>query len=240
MKKSSITLLTTALFASAPAFADGLSGTLDLNSTSGIFSARGSLNYSLEVSPNLFVGASVSPIYTPSLPTDQFGLQTRVAAKYVALITKNFDYSVNAYVGTGVNLQVLPVPVTVAADLNAGVDGYNQIASGIKVYGGIDGKLIFAFAGGGLGYDLAGFGGFFFEPIANLEARVQGAVGLGGAFSGGNAVRWEAVSSLYYAFAPQFKLGANIGYGSNGFRIGLGVLFTEKPGSLGIAGNYLP
>jgi hypothetical protein len=242
MKKAIALLSTIAVMTAfaAPAFADGFSGTLNVGSDGGVFSIRGGLNYSLEVSPNLFVGASLNPSLFPGLPSDQFGLQGRVAAKYVLLITKTQTTSVNAYLGTGVNLQVLPQPVSVLVDINAGGDGYFLIAKGIKVYGGIDTKLIYAISANSFGYDLASYGGFFFEPVANLEGRIQVSVGLGGSFSGASTFRWNAETSLYYAFMPQLKVGVNLGYGSSGFSIGLGVLFTEKPGSLGIAGNYVP
>ena len=225
---------------STPAFADGFSGTLNVGSQGGLFSIAGGLNYSMEVSPNIFIGASLNPSVYPSLPNNQFSLGARIGAKYVILLTKNATTSMNAYVGTGVNLQVIPSPIGVSMDINAGLDNYTLISKGIKIYGGVDARLSYFISAGSFGYDLGGYGGLFFEPITNLEARVQLSAGIGGGFSGGSAFRWNAETSAYYAFIPTVKVGVNVGYGSNGFSIGLGVLFTEKPGSLGIAGNYLP
>ncbi len=239
MKTGIIALATIAALAST-AFADGFSGTLNADSQGGIFSIAGGLNYSIEVSPNVFVGASLNPSFTPSLPADQFGLGARVGAKYVILLTKNATTSMNAYVGTGINLQIVPSPFGVSMDVNAGLDNYTSIAKGIKVFGGVDTKLTYFISAGSFGYDLAGYGGLFFEPVTNLEARVQLSAGFGGTFSGGGNFRWNAETSAYYAFAPQVKVGVNLGYGSSGFSVGVGLLFTEKPGSLGIAGNYLP
>ena len=239
MKTGIIAFATIAALAST-AFADGFSGTLNVGSQDGGFSIAGGLNYSIEVSPNIFVGASLNPSVYPGLPNNQFSLGARVGAKYVILLTKNATTSMNAYVGTGINLQVIPSPIGVSMDINAGLDNYSLISKGIKIYGGVDTKLIYFISAGSFGFDLAGYGGLFFEPITNLEARVQIGAGFGGSFSGGSAFRWNAETSVYYAFVPQVKVGMNLGYGSNGFSIGLGVLFTEKPGSLGIAGNYLP
>jgi hypothetical protein len=240
MKKGIALLLSIlSLSFTAPALADGFSATLEGGSDGGLFSTRASLNYSMEIIPNTFIGASLQPAVLWNVPGTQFAVGARVAAKHVFLITKDFTTSVNAYIGTGINLFVVPA-FAVGADINAGLDGYKVIGTGIKVYGGLDTALNYNFTSSAFGYNLSAYGGLFFEPVRNLEARVQGGVGFGGSFSGGSAFTWKAESSIYYTFMPQFKLGANIGYGSNGFSIGLGLLFAEKPGSLGIAGNYLP
>jgi hypothetical protein len=238
MKKLFAVFFTTAAL-TAPALADGFSGTLVAGSQGGLFSIAGGLNYSVEVAPNLFLGGSLNPVVAFTNPT-AFGLNARLGGKYVLLVTKSASTNVNAYVGAGTNISFAAQPIAVSADINAGLDGWNTIATGVKLYGGLDGNLSYGFTSNTFGYDIAAYGGVFFEPIRNLEARLQGSVGYGGVFNGAGGLRWNAESSLYYTFVPEAKVGVNVGYGSSGFSVGLGFLFAQKPGSLGIAGNYLP
>ncbi len=221
---------------SSVALADGFSTTLDMPviPTSN-FSVRLGLNYSLEVSPNLFVGASINPTITPGA-ANVFSLNARIGAKYVVLLYKDFSSLVNGYVGAGIAASVVPTPFNIGADVNAGLYAITALGGGFKLYGGADGKLGYNFTVGAIDYSAIGYVGVFVEPLTSLELRLQGSAGVVG-----GAGFFAASSSLYYTIVPQFKVGVTAVYNSNGaFVFGLGALFAEKPGTLGIAGNYLP
>ncbi len=236
--KRAFLLTVTALGLSSAALADGFSATLEVPIVP-TFSAKLGLNYSLEVSPNLFIGGSLNSTITPGA-TNVFGLTARVGAKYVLLLLKNSTTSVNAYLGAGVNASVIPAPFTIGLDLNAGINAITAIGGGFKFYGGVDGVVAYVFTGGAFVFSLAANAGVFFEPVTNLEFRLQGLVALVGT-AGLTGFGWGVGSSLYYTIVPQFKVGLTAAYGSSGaFVFGLGALFAEKPGTLGIAGNYLP
>ena len=236
--KRAFLLTMTALGLSSAALADGFSATLEVPIVP-TFSAKLGLNYSLEVSPNLFIGGSLNSTITPGA-TNVFGLTARVGAKYVLLLLKNSTTSVNAYLGAGVNASVIPTPFTIGLDLNAGINAIAAIGGGFKFYGGVDGVAVYVFTGGAFVFSLAANAGVFFEPVTNLEFRLQGLVALVGT-AGVTGFGWGINSSLYYTIVPQFKVGLTAAYGSSGaFVFGLGALFAEKPGTLGIAGNYLP
>ena len=236
--KRAFLLTVTALGLSSAALADGFSATLEVPIVP-TFSAKLGLNYSLEVSPNLFIGGSLNSTITPGA-TNVFGLTARVGAKYVLLLLKNSTTSVNAYLGAGVNASVIPTPFTIGLDLNAGINAIAAIGGGFKFYGGVDGVAVYVFTGGAFVFSLAANAGVFFEPVTNLEFRLQGLVALVGT-AGVTGFGWGINSSLYYTIVPQFKVGLTAAYGSSGaFVFGLGALFAEKPGTLGIAGNYLP
>ena len=239
--KRAILLTATALGLASAALADGFSATLDVPIIpTNNFSVRLGLNYSLEVSPNLFIGASLNPSITPGA-ADVFGLSARVGAKYVLLLLKNSTTSVNAYVGAGLDATIIPAPFSIGVDVNAGIYAVTAIGGGFKLYGGADGEIGYIFTGAGaFVYSVIANVGVFFEPVTNLEFRVQGTAALIGV-AGLTGFGWGIGSSLYYTIVPQFKVGLTVSYGSGGaFVFGLGALFAEKPGTLGIAGNYLP
>jgi hypothetical protein len=230
----------TAFVVSSAAYADGFSATLDVPIVpTNQFSVRLGLNYSLEVTKNLFIGASLNPSFTPS-NTNQFGLTARVGAKYVVLIAKSAESIFNGYVGAGATANILPQPFGISADINAGLDGVFGLGAGFKLYTELNGKAGYDFTASVFGYQVDATLGIFVEPIQNLEFRLQGSGGILGIANTSNFF-WLASSSLYYTIVPQFKLGVTAAYGSSGaFVFGLGALFAEKPGTLGIAGNYLP
>lgn len=176
--KGFIIAATATLGLSGAALADGFSATLDtLILPTTQFSVRLGLNYSLEVTKNLFVGVSVNPSYTPS-NTEPFGLNARVGAKYVILIAKSASSIFNGYVGAGATASILPAPFNIGADINAGLDGVFGLGAGFKLYGGLNGKLGYNFTGNAFSYQADAVLGIFVEPIENLEFRVQGAVGV--------------------------------------------------------------
>lgn len=222
---------------SSAALADGFSATLNMPIIpTNNFSIGFGLNYSLEVSPNLFVGASLNPTIAPSA-ANVFSLTARVGAKYILLLYKDFSSLVNGYVGAGIGASVVPTPFSVGADVNAGIYAITALGSGFKLYGGADGRLGYNFTAGAIDYGVFGYVGVFVEPLTSLELRLQGSVGINST----SAFAFAASSSLYYTIVPQFKAGLTAAYGSNGaFVFGLGALFAEKPGTLAIAGNYLP
>jgi hypothetical protein len=230
----------TALGLSSAALADGFSATLDVPIVpTNQFSVRLGLNYSLEVSKNLFIGASLNPSFTPS-NTNQFGLTARVGAKYVVLIAKSAESIFNGYVGAGATANIVPQPFGISADINAGLDGVFGLGAGFKLYTQLNGKAGYDFTASVFGYQVDATLGIFVEPLQNLEFRLQ-ATGVFAGVGNINGFGWALGSSLYYTIVPQFKLGVTAGYGSGGaFVFGVGALFAEKPGTLGIAGNYLP
>jgi hypothetical protein len=233
--KRAILITATALGFSSAALADGFSATLDMPiiPTSN-FSIGLGLNYSLQVIENLYVGASLNPTITPGA-ANVFSLGARVGAKYVVVLFKDNASLVNGYVGAGVEATVVPA-FSIGADVNAGVYGITGIGGGFKLYGGLDAEAGYNFTASLFVYDISTKVGVFVEPITNLEFRVEGLVGIN---NGG--FNWGVGSSLYYTIIPQFKVGMSAGYGSGGaFVFGIGALFAEKPGTLGIAGNYLP
>ena len=238
--KRAFLLTVTALGLSSAALADGFSATLDMPIIpTSSFSIRLGLNYSLEVSKNLFIGGSLNPTITPGA-ANVFGLTARVGAKYVLLLLKDSASSVDAYLGAGVGASIIPEPFSIGVDFNVGIKAITALGGGFKLYGGADGVVAYVFTGGAFLYTVGANLGVFFEPITNLEFRVQGTATLIGV-AGATAFGWGIGSSLYYTIIPQFKVGLTASYGSNGaFVFGLGALFAEKPGSLGIAGNYLP
>jgi hypothetical protein len=229
-----------ALAISSAAYADGFSATLDVPIVPTTqFSVRLGLNYSLEVTKNLFIGASLNGSYTPS-NTNQFGLNARLGAKYVLLIAKSANTIFNGYIGAGANANILPQPFGISADVVAGLDGVFGLSQLVKLYGEINGKASYDFTASVFGYQADATLGVFLEPIQNLEFRVQGTVGIVGV-ANASSFFWLANSSLYYTIVPQFKLGVIVGYGSSGaFTFGVGALFVQKPGTLGLPGAYLP
>ncbi len=233
--KRTILITATALGLSSAALADGFSATLEMPIIpTSTFSIGLGLNYSVQVAENLFVGASLKPAVGFN-PAFAFSLGARVGAKYVVVLLKDSASLVNGYIGAGVDAGILPA-FSIAADVNAGVYGITGLGGGFKLYGGLDGMVGYNFTASALGYDVSAKIGVFVEPISNLELRVEGGVGIDPV-----GFNWGIGSSLYYTFVPQFKAGLSVAYGSNGaFVFGLGALFAEKPGTLGIAGNYLP
>lgn len=251
-------LLKTALLASSvllpsTALADGFSATLETPITFGNpvqFTAGGSLNYSLEVVPNLFVGASAGGAYNFSVGAGALG--ARVGAVYVAQLLDAPNTFVNAYVGAGANVLIVPGPVSFGVDASAGLFARYGISPGVRVYGGADGEVGYNVSSGSFVPAVSGYVGARFETIPNLSLYTQVGAGynsIKAANASGSSLTalpignvgfvYDVRGGLYYSIAPQAQIGV---YGAfNGsFTIGLTAKFLEKPGTLGIAGNYLP
>lgn len=243
-------LSSSVLFSNA-AFADGFSATLETPITFGNpvqFTAGGSLNYSLELIPNLFVGASVGGAYNFSAGAGALG--ARVGAVYVAQLLDAPNTFVNGYVGAGANVLVVPGPVSFGVDASAGLFARYGISPGARVYGGVDGEV--GLVAGNFAPAVSAYIGARFETIPNLSLYTQVGAGYNSikaanasgsnltALAAGNAgFVYDLRGGLFYFIAPQAQIGV---YGAfNGsFTIGLTAKFLEKPGTLGIAGNYLP
>jgi hypothetical protein len=226
----------------APALADGFSVTLDAPILPN-FSIGTGLNYSYEVIPNLFVGGSLNLIFVPSAPSNaQFGLSTRLGMKYIMQVIDANKTYVNVYTGAGVDLQIVPSPISVSADVNAGVFGRYGIADFVKVYGGMDGALGYNFSAGVLNPEISAYAGLKFEPIGALSLYAQAGVGYNSISSVGTSgvgFVYDIRAGLYYDIVPQFRLGVYTGF-NGGFLLGISGQYTMKPGTLATPGNYLP
>jgi hypothetical protein len=242
----------TALVLSSSAFADGFSASVDAPVFQGSqfnFSIGGSLNYSIEVMPRLFIGASLSPkfVINPNTGVGAFELGSRVGAKYVVSIVKTSSLFVDVPIGLGVDVLILPA-VDVTADINAGININYVIMPNLKVLAAASGKLGYDFTVGNLSYGANGTAGLFFEPVKSIELFARGEAGVTGNFNGGSLATYSIIGGVYYTFIPQFKLGLYVGYNNlfsnvftnGGFVIGLRGLIALKPGSLGIEGAFKP
>ncbi len=242
-----------ALSLGSSAFADGFSASIDAPVFQGNqfnFSVGSSLNYSIEVAPRIFVGASLSPSFLfDQAANPVFGFAARVGAKYVLSVVKTSSLFVDVPIGIGVDVGILPSPVSVSADVNAGVNVNYVIVPNLKLLAAATGKLGYNFTAGTLGYGLSGTVGLFFEPVKNIELFARGEAGTAGAFNNTPAnSTYSLIGGVYYTFVPQFKLGLYVGYNNSfansftngGFVIGLRGLIAFKPGSLGIEGAFKP
>jgi hypothetical protein len=248
--KSLVALSTLSLGSSA--LADGFSASFDAPIFQGNqfnFSVGASLNYSIEVAPRIFVGASLSPnfVINPNTGVGTFALGSRVGAKYVASIVKTSSLFVDVPIGIGVDVLILP-NISVAADINAGVNVNYVIQPNLKVLAAASGKLGYDFTAGSLLYAANGTVGLFFEPVKSVELFARGEVGANGTFNSAASTTYSLVGGVYYTFVPQFKLGLYVGYNNSfsnvftngGFVVGLRGLIALKPGSLGIEGAFKP
>jgi hypothetical protein len=240
--RSVVIALAGLLAVSAPVLADGFSVTVDAPILPN-FSIGTGLNYSYEVIPNLFVGGSLNLAFVPSLPSgSQFGLSTRVGAKYIMQVIDSNNTYVNVYTGAGIGVQILPSPVSVSADVNAGVFGRYGIGNDVKLYGGMDGALGYNFSAGVLNPAISAYAGVKFEPIGALSLYAQAGVGFNSISSVGTSGAgfvYDTRAGLYYDIVPQFRLGVYAGF-NGGFLLGIGGQYTMKPGTLATPGNYLP
>jgi hypothetical protein len=243
-----------ALGLSTPALADGLSATLEVPILPQ-FSVGGTLSYTYEVVPNLFLGGTLGGVYNFGAGVGAIG--GRLGGVYVLQLLDASNTFVNAYVGAGVNAAyvIVPAPATsgigFAADVNAGVFGRFGISQFARIYGGIDGALGYNFTGGQFVPVISTYAGVRLEPITSLEVYAQAAVGLNGIkaanLSGAALVSsfgapgfvYDVRAGLYYQIVPQFQIGLYTGF-NGGFSLGLSAKFTEKPGTLATPGNYLP
>jgi hypothetical protein len=254
LKKIAFAGLMSAAFA-APALADGFSATLEtpigLSPTS--FSVAGSLNYSMEVIPQLFVGGSLGGGYNITGNTGTVG--ARVGGVYVLQLAQASNAFVNAYVGAGANGVFIPGPNTFgfAVDVNGGLFARYALSPQVRAYGGVDAEAGYNFSSG-FAPAVSGYAGLRFEPLTALSVYAQGGLGYGSikaANASGSSLTvlpvtnpglvYDLRAGLFYQFAPQFQMGFYGSYNqSNAFTIGLTAKFLEKPNTLGIAGNYLP
>ncbi len=236
----------------SPALADGLSASLEVPILPQ-FSVGGTLNYSYEVIPNLFLGGSLGGTYAFGAQVGAIG--GRVGGVYVIQLLDADNTFVNAYVGAGTNVLYVITPaasaVSVSADANAGVFARYGISQAARIYGGVDGAAAYNFSAGQFVPVVSTYAGFRLEPVSNLQIYIQGAVGLNGIkaastsgsnlFNGAGAAGfvYDVRAGLYYAIVPQVQVGLYTGF-NGGFSIGLSAKFVEKPETLATPGNYLP
>ena len=244
-------ILSSAVLLPSAALADGFSATLETPIAFGNpvqFTAGGSLNYSLEVIPNLFVGASVGGAYNFSAGAGALG--ARVGAVYVAQLLDAPNTFVNGYIGAGANVLIVPGPVSFGVDVSAGLFARYGISPGVRVYGGVDGEI--GYVAGNVAPAASVYVGARFETIPNLSLYTQVGAGYNSikaanasgssltTLAAGNAgFVYDLRGGLFYSLTPQAQIGV-YGAFNGGFTIGLTAKFLEKPGTLGIAGNYLP
>ncbi len=246
-------ILSSAVLLPSAAFADGFSATLEtpITLTNPVnFTAGGSLNYSLELMKNLFVGASVGGAYNFSVGAGALG--ARVGAVYVAQLLDAPNTFVNAYIGAGANVLILPSPVSFGVDASAGLFARYGISRGVRIYGGVDGEVGYNVSASSFVPAVSGYVGARFEAITNLSLYTQFGAGynsIKASSASGSSLTalpvgnvgfvYDVRGGLFYSIAPQAQIGV---YGAfNGsFTIGLTAKFLEKPNTLGIAGNYLP
>lgn len=219
------------------AAADGFSATLDVPILPQ-FSVAPTLNYSLEVVPQVFVGGSLGLSVAPVSGGIGVGISGRLGAKYIGRLLEQRDLNADWYGGLGANLTYSGAAGFVGnPDVNAGARAVYTVAPQAKVYGGVDGAVVLNTVLGAFQPQLGGYVGAKFEPVNNLEAYAQVN---GTYFFNPGAFNYDARLGVYYAFTPQFKLGANTGFENGGFKFGLSAQFAEKPGTLATPGNYLP
>jgi hypothetical protein len=233
IRNALFTLMTAAALTS-PALADGFSATLDVPVVSGgaiNFSIGGSLAYSMEVAPRIFVGATLSPNFETS--TSTFTLDGRIGAKYVLGITKSKDLFVDAPIGVGVDVGIVPNGPTFGIDLNAAVNVIYALAPNAKVIAQAGGLVGYDISGGAFVYNVGAVAGVFIEPITNLEVYLRGGLDYNGALT------YDITGGLYYTLVPQARIGLYAGY-NGGFVVGIRGQFTEKPGTLGVIGAFQP
>lgn len=237
---------------SGPALADGLSASLEVPILPQ-FSVGGTLNYTYEVIPNLFLGGSLGGAYNFSASVG--GIGGRVGGVYVLQLLDADNTFVNAYVGAGTNVIYLIAPtvsgVAFSADVNGGLFARYGISQAARVYGGVDAAAAYNFSAGQFVPVASGYAGLRLEPLTNLNVYVQGAVGLNAikvANSSGSSLItglgtpgfvYDVRAGLYYAIVPQVQVGLYTGF-NGGFSIGLSAKFVEKPETLATPGNYLP
>jgi hypothetical protein len=238
IRKALFTLMTAAALTS-PALADGFSADLNVPivSNGGVnFSIGGSLAYSLEVAPRIFVGASLSPNFVAT--GSVFTLSGRVGAKYVISVTKSKDLFVDAPIGVGVDVGIVPDGPTFSVDLNAALNVIYALSSNVKIIGQASGLVGYDISGSNFIYEVGAEAGVFFEPITNLEVYARGGLSYAGVGSV-TALTYEVIGGLYYTLVPQAKAGLYFGY-NGGFVVGLRAKFVEKPGTLGVIGAFQP
>ena len=234
IKKISIMVIGAgALVLGNSAGADGLSG--EINLPLNPFSVNAAINYTYELVPNWFVGGSLRAGYGPFGSAGTFDYGARLATNYIINLAETRDLKADAYVGAGVDLG-FSGGFGAAPEVNAGARATFSINPGVKVYGGVDGRLALfvSSAGVSVGPSVFTYVGGKLEPVTNLEVYAQAGLGYSSRFN------YDLKLGAYYTVIPEVRLGASVGYGGDAFRASIGAQFAQKPGTLATPGNFLP
>lgn len=234
---------------SSSALADGLSATLEVP-ISPTFGISGSLNYTLEPVTGLVLGGSLMPGYVGN----QFVLVARLGTKYAQTLYSDIGTELEGYVGLGANIGVLPSPLGFGLDASAGLKLKQDLSLSTRLYADADLIGFYSAASGSFIPFIGGNLGLKLDVLPLTDLYVQAALA---SFIGSSPLGWEVRAAGYYAVSPQWKLGASLGYGNlnyapggqatmttistaPGLSVRLGVLFVDKPNTIGTPGSYLP
>jgi hypothetical protein len=227
IKKFSIMAIA-ALSLGSAAGADGLSG--EVNLPANPFSVNAAINYTYEVIPNWFVGASLRTGYGPFGNTGAFNSNLRLGSNYVFNLIATPDLKADAYVGAGLDVG-LTNNFTLTPEVNAGARATYSVSPMAKVYGGVDAQA--SLIASTITPSVFGYLGGKLEPITNLEVYAQAGLGYSSRFN------YDLKLGAYYTLIPEVRLGASVGYNGD-FRASVGAQFALKPGTLATPGNFLP
>jgi hypothetical protein len=217
-----------ALSLGSSAGADGFSA--EVNLPANPFTVNGAINYSYELIPNWFVGASLRANYGPFGNAAKFDSSVRLGSNYVLNLVKTPDLKADAYVGAGLNVG-LTNNFSLTPEVNAGARATYSVSPMIKVYGGVDAQA--ALIASTISPNVCGYLGGKLEPITNLEVYAQAGLGYSSLFN------YDLKLGAYYTVIPEVRLGASVGYNGD-FRASVGAQFALKPGTLATPGNFLP
>lgn len=249
MKKAWMITALAALMVGSSALADGVSGTLDM-SVSPAFGISGSLNYTLEPVTGLVMGGSLMPGYVGG----QFVLVGRVGTKYAQTLYTDIGTDLEGYVGLGANIGFLPSPLGFGLDASTGLKFRQDLSAGTRLYGDADLIGFYSITSGSFVPLIGGNLGLKFDVLPLTDLYVQAALA---SFIGSSPLGWDVRAAGYYAVSPQWKVGASLGYGNlnyapggqttmttisgaPGVSVRLGVLFVDKPNTIGTPGSHLP
>jgi hypothetical protein len=217
-----------ALSLGSSAGADGFSG--EVNLPANPFTVNADINYTYELFPNWFFGASLRAAYGPFGNTGTFNSSVRLGSNYVFNLIETPNLKADAYVGAGLNVG-LTNNFSLTPEANAGARATYSVSPMAKVYGGVDAQA--SLIASSISPNVFGYLGGKLEPISNLEVYAQAGLGYSSLFN------CDLKLGAYYTVIPEVRLGASVGYNGD-FRASVGAQFALKPGTLATPGNFLP
>ncbi len=217
-----------ALSLGSSAGAGGFSG--EVNFPANPFTVNAAINYTHELIPNWFVGASLRAGYRPFGHAGRFNSNLRLGSNYVFNLAETSDLKADAYVGAGLNVE-LTNNFSLTPEVNAGARATYSISPMAKIYGGVDAQA--SLIASTISPNVFGYLGGMLEPITNLEVYAQAGLGYSSMFN------CDLKLGAYYTVIPEVRLGASVGYDGD-FRASIGLQIAQKPGTLATPGNFLP